>query len=425
VEIQKLKYEVSPFAGISLVNEAFCKLGMNELIDKELGGRGELAIYSYSDIIRNLSNVFISGGDVIEDIGTHLGIYLKAIPDNNVPSPDTASRGLKELSVENTIYTSKSNISYNFSINDKLNSLMVKLLMQTGQLKPNISYDFDYDNQIVPNKKYDSKRTYKKNKGYAPGIATIGDKIVYIENRDGNANVKFEQAETLKRAYANLAKEKINVNRSRMDAGSYSKAIIDVVDENSTLFYIRANKSASVFDQIREITEWEAVEINHKKYQVGSISFKQFNEDKNYRLVIMKEETSSIQFNMFTNDTCSYRTILTNDWESTEKEVIEYYNNRGKSEKIFDVMNNDFGWKKMPFSFLNENNVFMIITAIIMNFYCYYVNIVAKTFAGISPTTRLKRFIFRFINVAGRWVYQGRRWILKLHTNKSYEAFGD
>ena len=85
-------------------------------------------------------------------------------------------------------------------------------------------------------------------------------------------------------------------------------------------------------------------------------------------------------------------------------------------------MNNDFGWKRMPFSFLHENNVFMIITAIIKNFYNYYVQIVAKTFNDINPRTRLKRFVFRFINVAGRWVYQGRRWILKLHTNKPYEA---
>ncbi len=62
-------------------------------------------------------------------------------------------------------------------------------------------YDFDYDNQIIATEKYDTKRTYKHTKGYFPGVATIGIKIVYIENCDGNANVKFEQASTLLRAY--------------------------------------------------------------------------------------------------------------------------------------------------------------------------------------------------------------------------------
>jgi hypothetical protein len=35
------------------------------------------------------------------------------------------------------------------------------------------------------------KKTYKKSTGYFPGIATLGDKVVYLENRDGNANVKL------------------------------------------------------------------------------------------------------------------------------------------------------------------------------------------------------------------------------------------
>ncbi|MDR1201731.1 MAG: hypothetical protein LBL58_08915 [Tannerellaceae bacterium] len=35
--------------------------------------------------------------------------------------------------------------------------------------------------------------------------------------------------------------------------------------------------------------------------------------------------------------------ILTNDHESTEKEVVAYYNARGASEKTFDIQNNDFG----------------------------------------------------------------------------------
>ncbi len=77
----------------------------------------------------------------------------------------------------------------------------------------------------------------KKNKGYFPRIASIGNNIVYVENRDGNANVKFKQAETLQRAYNLLSEQKIKIYRSRMDAGYYSKEIVDVIDENSQLLY--------------------------------------------------------------------------------------------------------------------------------------------------------------------------------------------
>jgi len=421
VKIQKYNKTVSPFAGISFVNHSFNKVGLSQLIDTELGARVKTLGYSYSDIFRNLTNVFLSGGSVIEDINSHLREHLKDIPNNAVPSADTVLRGLKELTTNNTVYKSDADKSYNFNINNKLNALNIKSLLLTNQLERDKSYDFDYDNQITANNKYDAKRTYKKNKGYFPGVATIGDTIVYVENRDGNANVKFKQADTLKRSYGLLKSEGVKVDRSRMDAGSYSKEIIDVVEKNSKLFYIRANKSMRVLEQVTEITTWEEVEINFKIYQVASITFKQFSVDKKYRLVIMREKTANIQIDMLTQDTFSYRTILTNDWESTEKDVIEYYNNRGTSEKIFDQMNNDFGWKRMPFSFLNENNTFMIITAMIKNFYNYFVSIVSKTFDEIAPTTRIKAFVFRFITVAGKWVYTGRRWLLKLYTKKPYE----
>ena len=45
----------------------------------------------------------------------------------------------------------------------------------------------------------------------------------------------------------------------------------------------------------------------------------------------------------------------------------------------------------------------------------------SKVFKNINSTTRLKRFVFRFISVAEKWVYQGRRWILKLYTKQDYE----
>jgi hypothetical protein len=419
MKVQKISSNVSSFAGISFVNNSFNETGISQLIDNELGTRVKTVGFSYSDIIRNQFNIFFSGGDCAEDIQTHLGKHLKSIPGNHVPSADTILRGIKELSTQNTSFTSNQGKTYDFNINTKLNLLNIKSLLLTRQLKKDTYYDFDYDNQIIATEKYDTKHTYKHTKGYFPGVATIGNKIVYIENRDGNANVKFEQASTLSRAYNLLKENGIKINRSRMDAGSYSKEIINEVASNSKLFYIMANKCAELFRQIIEIEKWERVEINYKIYEVASMRFTQFFEEENYRLVIMREKNDDNQIDMFTGDTFIYRSILTNDWQSTEKEVIEYYNQRGSSEKLFDVMNNDFGWKHLPCSFMNENTAFLIIMAVAKNFYNYFVEKVAKYFKDILPTTRLKRFIFRFISVAGKWVYTGRQWVLKLFILKT------
>jgi len=421
MKVQINSSTISPFAGISYVNNEFDKSGISQLIDKELGMRASTKGYTYANVIKNYSNLFYCGGDCAEDIDTHLGKDLKLIPGNIVSSPDTLLRVVKELATDNNVYKSQNGISYNFNINNTLNSLNIKSLLLTNQLQAGSSYDFDYDNQIIATEKYDTKCTYKKYNGYFPGIATLGDKIVYIENRDGNANVKFEQAGTLTRAYKLLNDNDITVNRSRMDAGSYSKDIIEVVAKNSKLFYIRANRSADLYSQIIAIEKWDKVTINYKDYEVASLKFTQFFEDKNYRLVIMREVSSDNQLDLFTGDTFKYRSILTNDWESTEKEVIEYYNQRGASEKTFDVMNNDFGWNHLPCSFLNENTAFLIIMAIAKNFYNYVVEKVSQIFDDIQPTTRLKRFIFRFITVAGKWIFTGRQWVLKLYTDRPYD----
>jgi hypothetical protein len=229
MKIQKTSTIVSPFAGISFVNYEFDKVGMSQLIDSELGARVKTIGFSFSDIIKNLCNVFYSGGDCAEDIQTHLGKHLKSIPGNSVPSADTILRGIKEVATKNSTFGSKQGNMYDFNINTKLNTLNIKSLLFTKQLEREIYYDSDYDNQIIATEKYNTKRTYKHCKGYCPGVATIGNKIVYIENRDGNANVKFEQASTLSRAYDLLKENGIKINRSRMDAGSYSKDIINIV----------------------------------------------------------------------------------------------------------------------------------------------------------------------------------------------------
>jgi hypothetical protein len=421
-KVQKISKNVTPFAGVFFVNDEFNHCGLRRLINNQLGNRMSTKGYSYGNLFGNFFNLFLSGGECAEDLQQHFRGTLEQIPGNAVASADTQLRCFSELATENTVITvPTSGKAYKFNINEKLNDLNIKSLLLTKQLEKDTYYDFDYDNQIIEHEKYDAKKTYKMNTGYFPGVASIGDKIVYIENRDGNANVKTAQADTLERSYRLLNQNKLYVNRSRMDAGSYSEEIIKVAAQYSRFFYIRANKCESLTEEIRQITDWQTVEINFKTYQVASIPFTRFLADRNYRLVIMREKTGDPQLDLFEGEKFNYRSILTNDHDSSEKEVIEYYNQRGASEKTFDIQNNDFGWSHLPTSDMAANTVYMIMTAMLKNFYNYLVGKVACVFTDILPTSRLKRFIFRFIAVPGRYVYRGRQWIVQLYTDRPYE----
>ena len=192
---------IKSFGGLNFISDEFDKLELSELITQHLGERSIFTKYSFSDAIKNLWSITFAGGDCAEDIHTNLKDELLQIKNLNVCSPDTILRLQKELSLDKEIHVSKSNSVNEFSKHSTLNALNLDMLLRAKILNPTQLYDFDFDNQFIPCEKYDSKKSYKMKDGYFPGVATINKHIVYFENRNGNSNVKFKQAETLQSAY--------------------------------------------------------------------------------------------------------------------------------------------------------------------------------------------------------------------------------
>ena len=99
--------------------------------------------------------------------------------------------------------------------------------------------------------------------GYSPGVAVINDMIVGIENRDGNTNVRFNQKETLERTFNRLEASEIHISRARMDCGSCSEEIVDMVEAHCRHFYIHANRCSSFYDSMFTLTGWKL--LKYKK----------------------------------------------------------------------------------------------------------------------------------------------------------------
>ena len=91
-----------------------------------------------------------------------------------------------------------------------------------------------------------------------------------------------------------------------------------------------------------------------------------------------------------------YRCILTNDYESSAREIVEFYNLRGGKERIFDDMNNGKFYKAI----IHRLDV--------------------KRF-GLNATSRIKAFVFRFVSVPAKWIRTSRRYVLNTYTcNNAY-----
>lgn len=163
--------------------------------------------------------------------------------------------------------------------------------------------------------------------------------------------------------------------------------------------------------------------IGYEQCQVASFDFDDFIEDKHYRLVVQRTPKKDSNGKMVTDMfgiVYIYRCIITNDWTSSEKEIVEFYNKRGESEKNFDIQNNDFGWAHLPFSFLEQNTVFMLVTAMLKNFYLFLIDKLSQQIEPLKKSSRLKKFILHFINVPAKWIKTGRRYVLNLYTPKKY-----
>ena len=125
----------------------------------------------------------------------------------------------------------------------------------------------------------------------------------------------------------------------------------------------------------------------------------------------------SYDFNIADN----MNSILTNDYESSVRDIVEFYNLRGGKERIFDDMNNGFGWNRLPKSFMAQNTVFLLMTAIIRNFYKAIIQKMDVKKFGLKHTSRIKTFVFKFISVPAKWIRMARQNILNVYTdNEAY-----
>ena len=421
---------VSSFGGLNFVLNELTNLGINKLLEKELPRLPVQSKYSWTDIFYSYWAIPFCGGDCAEDISLNLKHVFKKNPYAKPPSPDRLLNRLKELSVPKVYLKKNRSVVFNeFSINKMLNELNVKLLKKLPgfNTKGNV---LDYDNTFVFTNKSDAKLTFTRGKGYCPGVGTIGNNIVYVENRNGNCPANSLQDETIERMFQTLDSHNIGVDVFRADSASYQFFTITTINKHVNRFYIRARTSEAMLGAISSIKDWTEIEANGNKMFRGSTKYIPFKEAarkskqkellKEYRLVVTKEQNKDGQINLFTGEACTYSVIMTNDFEKTDDQVVFFYNQRGKQEREFDILKNDFAWNKLPFSKLEQNTVFFILMAMCRNIYNYIIYEFSKRFKFLSSNFRIKKFIFRFICIPGKWIKSGRIYKLRLY---GYVAF--
>ncbi len=410
--------KVTPFGGIYLIHKRLVSDGIIQFVDNELGNRCNGAQYNYSDIVLSRIYTAFIGGDATEDVNYIRENTLNHLPKISIPSADTILRADKELSTECEFIETQNSNENKINVNNKLNQFLICSAIKFKQLDPNDKYlVYDFDHQFIPAEKYDATYGYKNEKGYFPAVATISNIPVYIEGRNGNCNVKTAQLSTHKRVLSALKEQGIVPKIARMDSGSYIKEVTDFFHEEKINFFIRANSSETLLIKAADADNWEACTINYQNMEVTSFDYK-FGS-YTHRIIAYRFANKTGQISAFTKDAKNYLFIITDNYKISEKEAIIFYNQRGNSERVFDIQNNDFNWNSMPHSFLEENTVYLIIMAFAHIVYKYILGLFSKVVDGLNNTSRLKRFMFKVINIVAKFTRSGRRQIIQLATNNT------
>lgn len=389
--------KINPFGGLFFVINELKNKGLAKLIDSHLGKRVKQAKYSYSDIILNWSYCNLCGAERLEDIEK-----LRDSLDMKLPSHDALGTVMKSFSTKLDIQNKNE-----FSIHKPLNDLMISTALKLGLLNKKERYTLDYDNTIIEHDKYDKRLTYKMIKGYQPGVSFIGKIPVYIEGRNGNSNANYQITETVRRSVDILQEHGVKVKSFRSDSAAYMRSMFELMAERGIDFYIRARRSPAINDLCTDLLGWKTISIYGRTYQTKSVEFTPTKSDYSYRMVLYKTEY---------RDTWSYFSIITNNRKLTEYEVIKFYNMRGDIERNFDDLKNNFNWHRLPFSFLNENTVFMILSAINSIIYQYLISKFSKKVNFLKRKWRLRKFIYQFITCSAI-LSNGR---LQMFTERDY-----
>jgi DDE family transposase len=407
-------------SGIYFLENIARKRKLKQFLDEQFPARGPQAKYSNSDIVLGLAYSFFCGGQYLEDVN-----WVKEQLDINsfltIPSSDTIHYRVKQLFTPDQLIVSRTGVSHHFNINDPLNNSLLRLAVRLNPKWKTHHQVLDYDNTIVQTGKPDSAFTYKKKKGYMPGVLFVDGLPVYVEGRNGNSSSKYLMHQTLDRAWSKLQACGVKAKFIRIDGAAYQNDVFEWFSEHPDLtYYIRANKQ---FPGSLEEDKWEDVKVAGKLAQAMVIPYSgpgMIERDLPCRLVVYRIPNNRNQPDLFLGD-YTYQFLLTNDMRNTAEYIIWFYNQRANCERSIDILKHDFNWNYLPFDNMSQNTVYMIFAAMANIIFHWFKTIISKSFPAIQLTTRIKRFILYFVNVPGKWIHTARQIKLKIYSRLPYD----
>lgn len=403
---------INALGGGDVLIDVLLKKGLDSHIDKMLGKRSARAEYKYSDGVLMWFIALCSGSKRMENVYNHKERFTKHPRFNKFISPDSLLYMFKELAVDNDYWHKKGHTKvseeslkltkeelakvksvdelHEINWNPKLNNLLVESALKLKLLQKGVKYTLDWDTTLIETKIRDSRIHYKKNgnTGYAPALGLINNIPLVIENRNGNSNGHFNVTYTIEKTIDLLNSKGIEVGKVRVDAAGFSQHLANMLNKRGINFYIRPRSNSTAI-VMHDIFNWKQEFVNNAWVDVGDAPY-MFGKFKT-RMIVEKKLNGNNSG------------LITNDFEMSNDEAINFYAQRGDAENLFKNLKQDFGWDLLPMRSLKNNTVYFFIEAFCYQLYKYIVRMFAGKLNFVRSNMCLWTFIQVFMKVPTMW----------------------
>lgn len=362
-----------------------------------------------------------------------------------------------------------------YNDNTPLNRMLVQATKQSGGLQENKSYTLDIDCTFISTECRGAvrKRNEKTGKvdvarvGFNPMVCLIGQLPVYVSMRDGYAGSRYNFPGCIADCLSLLDESNIKVDRVISDAAGYSKEAFEYLEKKGVKFLVRfplLSNMEKFKTSLGTCADWRKSEIKTANFnwtcEITSLPYKMHDRPESghtsptWRVVAMRIPTEDTLSKLNPNeldrkkeirnkmkilssknilkqpaksyhengwkevDGYQYKFFITNDFSTSEEDLVNEYNKRGNSERQFSFMKKDFGWHLPPFMNMNENTVFMIAAALANNIFRAMINQFKNAVPQLKESFRLRAFQQIFINVS--CLLMNRKYIF-LNTTLAFE----
>lgn len=360
-KLETTKDKITPHAGLVLFGEFLYSQRISETLDKLLPRRKSFRSYAPSKFALPLLLSMHGGGRHIEDIRTISkdDALCELLQIDSVASSNATGNWLRFMG------SRKRGLSGLSCLNRCLLRRALKRLKQKG-------FTLDIDATQIVAEKILAKTTYKGQQGYMPIIGHIAETgmVLHEEFREGNISPRTNNLAFIRDCLAMMPKS-TRVTKFRADSATYIAEVFNFLEQKDILFAIGGQKDKSVMEIIDKLQDdqWKEYQENSKIFSFTHCmndtneAFRMVVIKRPHQLCINKEEERQ-------NEIDSYHVIATNDFDSKEEEIVNWYNQRANaSENKIKELKIGFNMEYMPCGTFEANAIFFRLGAIAYNLF--------------------------------------------------------